>query len=462
MKRLVLVGGGHAHVHVLDRLAESGGWSGAEVVMVAPPRHHYSGMLPGYLQGQYGEADLRFDLPALCRAAGVRFVDGLAIRIEVDSGQGGRVHLSDRTIPFHHCSMDVGSAPRTWGVPGVKDHALSLRPTSRVLELDRRLAGLALRGAVPKPGSAASEQGAAASISGPVVSEPRVAASKPGPMGSAPGAAVVVVGAGAAGFEVAVAVAVRSGAEVTLVEESPQLLPGYSARVRRKAHAVLDRWGVRFLPGTAALEVNDGQVRVGEGRSAGSDEGPATRSEEEAAVSTRDGARPSDVGLGAQSTNRGRGRSLPSDLTIWLAGAGPPPLLAQSDLPLTDEGFFAVDQSLRAVDGVPVWGAGDCIGLRGYPWMPRAGVYAVRQAPVLARNLEMALTEEGVGSFHSYEPQASFLSLLNTGKGRALLRWKRLVYEGRGAWWLKDWIDSRFMRRYHELESATLEEEDSQ
>jgi NADH dehydrogenase FAD-containing subunit len=172
-----------------------------------------------------------------------------------------------------------------------------------------------------------------------------------------------------------------------------------------------------------------------------------------------------------------QGEELASRLTVWLAGAAPPPLLAASDLPLSTGGFFLVDAELRAVAGSavagsavadpsvtdpsvtdpphadppdagspglqpPAWGAGDCIALEGAPWMPRAGVYAVRQSPVLARNV---LTDEAPAS---YEPQRSFLSLMNTADGRALLRWKGIVAHARWAWWLKDAIDRRFMARY--------------
>ncbi len=82
-----------------------------------------------------------------------------------------------------------------------------------------------------------------------------------------------------------------------------------------------------------------------------------------------------------------RGIEWPSTLTVWLAGAAPPAMLASSRLPRSQEGYLAVDNALRAIDGSPVWGAGDCISQRDHEWVPKAGVYAVRQGPVLAHNL---------------------------------------------------------------------------
>lgn len=418
MIRLVLVGGGHAHLHVVERIADSrargdGRWDGVEVVLVsAYPVHHYSGMLPGYLQGRYREEELRFDLQALARAAGIRFREGWVDRVEVFGGGGraagvgphatsasgtqpaGQVHLDGESIPFHLASLDVGSVAGGTAVPGVREHTIALRPTSRAVELARRLEGLQRR---------------------------------PGPVEA------VVVGAGAAGFEVVLAVAERlsragssresSQGRVTLVEAGPEILPEFSERVRRRGLAELGRWGVEVQTSTRVSRVEEDGVRV---------EGP-----------------------------QGESR-LPSHLTVWVAGAAPSPLLAASDLPLARSGFFQVNGALQAADDTPVWGAGDCIELAGFPWMPRAGVYAVRQAPVLADNLEMAVEvlRSGGGSERpprTYTPQTSFLSLLNTGGGRALLRWKGVVALGRWPWWLKDWIDRRFMTRYHGLEKLGME-----
>jgi len=40
------------------------------------------------------------------------------------------------------------------------------------------------------------------------------------------------------------------------------------------------------------------------------------------------------------------------------------------------------------------------------------------------------------------------LKLLNTGDGKALLQYKWLTFYGRWCWWLKTYIDKRFVKRF--------------
>ena len=119
----------------------------------------------------------------------------------------------------------------------------------------------------------------------------------------------------------------------------------------------------------------------------------------------------------------------------------------RSDLPKDARGFLLVDATLRAVDGSPVFGAGDCIGIAGFPQLAKAGVYAVREAPILDFNLRAALTGARPRLFR---PQTSFLALLNSADGQAIWRWHGLAGRSRLAWWLKDRIDRAFMQRYQQ------------
>jgi selenide,water dikinase len=73
---------------------------------------------------------------------------------------------------------------------------------------------------------------------------------------------------------------------------------------------------------------------------------------------------------------------------------------------------------------------------------------AVRQGPVLARNLRAAA--EG-RALEAYRPQRDWLILLATGNRRALGTRNGLTFGGRWVWWWKDRIDRRFMARYRVL-----------
>ena len=362
------MGGGHAHLHVLADVAGRP-FPDVDVTLVSPSRwHHYSGMVPGYLQGTYSETDLAVDLAALADRAGARLVEASVQRIDVS---GHVVETGEATLPFDVLSLDVGADPGGLAVPGAVDQAMTIRTLRRAVALRARVDAL----------------------SAPV---------RRGPV------RLAVVGAGAGGVEVALALhrRIRDAGprpEVTLIEAAPDVLPDYEAAVRRRATDILARRGIAVALGSAVHRVEDGAVVLA------------------------------------------RGTRIAADLVVWLVGAAGPRLLADAGLPLDDRGFLLVDATLRADSGASVWGAGDCVTLADHPRTPKAGVYAVRQGPVLARNLRAAL---GRGKPARYVPQRTFLSLLNTADGKALLRWHGLVSHSRVAWRLKDSIDRRFVARY--------------
>ncbi len=142
------------------------------------------------------------------------------------------------------------------------------------------------------------------------------------------------------------------------------------------------------------------------------------------------------------------GTQIDSNLTVWLTGPASQPLFRESGLTVDERGFLLVNDSLQSVDDPAIFAVGDCSTLANYPETPKAGVYAVRQAPVLWTSLMAAIEKTPLPSF---EPQQGFLSLLNTGDGKALIRYKEFIGRNRWAWHLKDWIDRRFMSRYQKL-----------
>ncbi len=191
-RRLVLLGGGHAHLFVLEALA-GGRFAGCDATLVSPvQRQAYSGMVPGMLAGQYQPGQLSFDLEAIARAAGVSYVGTAAAAIRADAAE---VELADGArLGYDVLSVATGSTVQGGDLPGVADRALLLKPIERALEI------------VP-----ALERAVRADV------DP----------------AVVVVGGGAAGIEIALAararlrlLAGRDAGTVTLLEAAPRLLGG--------------------------------------------------------------------------------------------------------------------------------------------------------------------------------------------------------------------------------------------
>ncbi len=136
-----------------------------------------------------------------------------------------------------------------------------------------------------------------------------------------------------------------------------------------------------------------------------------------------------------------------ADIVIWATGAVPPALLSQLSLPLNNFGFIATNATLQSVSGRPVFAVGDTGSIVSND-LPKAGVFAVRQGPILWENIQRALKNQPLTT---YVPQQSFLKLLNTGDGRAIGEWKGRSFSGRWVKRLKDRIDGRFMNMFHML-----------
>ncbi|SMX46211.1 selenide, water dikinase SelD [Maliponia aquimaris] len=128
------------------------------------------------------------------------------------------------------------------------------------------------------------------------------------------------------------------------------------------------------------------------------------------------------------------------------AGARPHPWLAETGL-THSAGFLTVDPQLRTSDP-RVFAAGDCAHM-AYAPRPKAGVYAVRQAPVLHRNLLAALRE--TGPFKTYRPQSDYLKLISLGEKSAMGDRFGLTFSGPWVWRWKDRIDRSFMDKFKRL-----------
>ncbi|EMF47874.1 NADH dehydrogenase-like protein / Selenide,water dikinase [Planococcus halocryophilus Or1] len=127
MKTLVLVGGGHAHLHCLEQLKNDvrNDW---RVLLISPsPYQYYSGMFSGYTEGVYSLDDIRIDLIKLCQNIGVEFSEDAITAVDANAqelrGANGAVYTYD------FVSFDIGS--QTAVPEAIKNHALSIKPNYR-------------------------------------------------------------------------------------------------------------------------------------------------------------------------------------------------------------------------------------------------------------------------------------------------------------------------------------------
>lgn len=159
-------------------------------------------------------------------------------------------------------------------------------------------------------------------------------------------------------------------------------------------------------------------------------------------IEVRDGARVARVE--ADRAVLRRGPPVPFDLFVNATGLRPHPILGRLGLPLSDDGALRLDPRLRSPADERVHGGGDCAAPEGAP-LARVGVHAIRQGPILRRNLLAAV---GAGRPATYRPQRRWLWILNLGDRDGLAIRGALWWRGRTAWALKDRIDRRFLARY--------------
>ena len=365
-QHLVIVGGGHAHVHVLKSFTMRPEPS-LRLTVVSPHSYAtYTGMVPGVLAGQYRLREAQIDVRALAARAGAAFLADRVVRVEA---QQRLIHLMDRPpLSYDLLSLDIGSQPSAADRVAEGASAWMVKPIE--------VAAVEIETALAQPPPAGGQQ-------------------------------VVVVGAGAGGCEVAFALAARLRVDgqgsVTVCDRADRPLVTRHPRTSHAVQRAFATHDIHFIGEVVVVRVDAYGVRLADGR------------------------------------------VLPASLVVWATGAAGPDLLARSGLPVDERGFLHVGDDLRCLEFPEILAAGDCATLTSYPNLPKAGVYAVRQGPVLAANLRAIARGRHTRRFR---PQRDFLALLNTGDGRAILSRGGLALCSRLAWHLKDRIDRRFIRLY--------------
>ncbi len=355
-QHLILAGGGHSHALLLRRWAMEGPPRGVLITLVSRTGTAlYSGMVPGLIAGLFSRREASIDLRRLCDRAGVRFV-----RAEITGLDPAKreLRLAGRPpLRWDRLSLDVGAV-----TPG--SGGMAIKPLEPFLAWSESLV----------PGAAASR----------------------------------VLGGGAAGVEVALALKAR-GQRVELLRRGDRLALGSPAA---------NRAGERMLAA---------------------------------------------AGVPLQNPDPGADAGAPADAPgalVRCTGSRAPRWLAASGLPSDQATGRVLTQATLEVEGQPgVFACGDCGLVRSEP-RPPSGVWAVRVAPLLAANLRRSLSGEPLRRWH---PPRRALQLLGDGGAvdghpRALALWGPLCLgPSRWLWWWKAWIDRRFIIRFQSL--AAMAEE---
>ncbi len=138
------------------------------------------------------------------------------------------------------------------------------------------------------------------------------------------------------------------------------------------------------------------------------------------------------------------GRTIHWDCCFIALGIKPSPLFKKSGITTGSDGGLLVNEFLQSVNYPEIFGGGDCISFKARP-LDKVGVYAVRQNPILYHNLLAALEGRALTPFI---PQETYLLLFNLGNGRAIYWRNNSVREGRLLFWLKNYIDKKFIKKF--------------
>jgi selenide,water dikinase len=237
VKRLVLVGGGHAHVEVLRRFGLQRE-AGVEITLINTGRHTvYSGMLPGLVAGHYGWRACFIDLEVLARFAGARLLRDIAVGLDLERKL---VRCADAAeVPYDIASVDVGSVPNTPAAAQPDRQGMPVKPVQRFIS--------AWDGFVHQAGDRELN--------------------------------LVIVGAGAAGIELCLSMQYRLRQRVPnnrvkfgVIALSPDILPDHNAGVRERMRRVLQARGVAVRTGSRVVGLDDHNLVLESGNAVPADQ----------------------------------------------------------------------------------------------------------------------------------------------------------------------------------------------
>lgn len=377
LRDIVLLGGGHAHAVVIRKWAMNP-IPGVRMTLISRDvLTPYSGMLPGLLSEHYTIEDAHIDLPRLCQWANVRFIEA---EIQGLDPKAQTVSLNTRpSISYDVVSLDTGSTPNLITVPGADIHTVPVKPVHLFYQRWQ-----ALRERI------GTEQQAVD---------------------------ISVVGAGAGGFELLLAMHYKLSQETPTIQHrlhwvirGKKVLNGHNDKVQRLALKECRQKGIKVHLDFAVKHVVENALLSEDGRQQKSDE------------------------------------------IIWCTDARGPDWLANSGLQLDDSGFLAVNEFLQSESFENIFAAGDVATQIRNP-RPKAGVFAVRAGPYLSDNLQRYLLKKPLKEF---DPQGKFLSILALGDKRAIASRGGIAVSGSWVWTWKNHIDVSFMDKFNKLPPKKL------
>lgn len=385
-KDLVLIGGGHSHAIALKMFGRKPLPGVSLTLITAAKNTAYSGMLPGHIAGFYSHDECHIDLRPLANFAQAQLYIDRVVALDLENHKV--LCANGLVVDFDVLSIDIGSTPATVSVSGAAEYAIAAKPVSQLLEHWYEL--------IEAVGENPQE---------PI--------------------RIAIVGGGAGGVELALSMQSHlhrillqtqqaiQNLEVHLFQRGTELMPNYHSSVRHQIQQILTARGIKLHLGETVCKV-----------------APTPHRETKEIFEIK-----CESGLTVECNK-----------IFWVTQASAPEWLKSAGLETDEQGFILVEDTLQSQTHPQVFAAGDIATMVNHP-RPKAGVFAVRQGKPLFENLQRILLGK---SLKPYRPQKQYLSLIGTGDERAIAtRGIITLPPHKLLWRYKDWIDRRFMERFH-------------
>lgn len=363
---LVLLGAGHANIEVLRKLGMNP-QKGLRVTIISNKYlSTYSGMVPSYIEGNYNWNEINTDLAQLCNNYSHRLIISSITKVDILKKL---VYLKNRPpICYDLLSINLGIQSDKSKISGSDKFALKLKPISEIKKTIYKI----------------------------------VTFNKSNPKNT-----VVLIGAGAAGVEVALALSSRFKKNnlknnIILLSKNKSILKDYNYFAQKNCEKELSKNNIQVILNAKVDKISKEYLVY---------------------------------------NNKIK---IYSKFPILCTSASPLDLLKKSNLPLNKKGSIEVNNYLLANGTTNVFAAGDMAEIKGYR-INKAGVYAVKQGKVLYNNITRKLHNK---KLIKYYPQTSYLSLIGLPNKNALAVKSLLSFKSNFLWYLKRYIDKRFIKKY--------------
>ena len=365
-KDLILLGAGHSNIEVLRYFGKNP-LNGIRITLINNSyTSTYSGMIPGYIQGTYDWDNINIDLVKLCGNYNHRLIISDVYKIDVKKKI---VYLKGRPeINYDYLSINLGIKSDDSKIIGASEHCLKLKPISLIKDSINKLLNYNK---------------------------------------SDKNNNIVIIGAGAAGVEVSLAIRERLrqfniNSKITLLSKNSSVLNGFNNNGKIIAKNTLIKNNIQIKTNSEVIKVTKNYVFVKSGE------------------------------------------KIFCKLPILATSGAPLELLKRSNLPLNRDGSIKIENNLLVSGISDVFATGDISSIKSFN-VPKAGVFAVKQGKVLARNIKLLISNK---LLIKYNPQKTYLSLIGLPHKKALAIKSFFSLEGKLLWKIKKLIDKRFIQTY--------------